>query len=278
MLGKLQPIRRGPASDLRNPQDVTLTVTDMFWMGEDQLCVAGELADGTVVRLRAGADGPNGAWMEAATGGVLSIFQELRLRIGDPPPDTRPPFTEERAVAASGHRILRELTVPEAMAMLEKTCSPGVRDIFGATLHVDAGSGREWYVRAGEGERSLGTVKAAQVQTVTARRNRDLGLFEFRLSFQDARGEQYKLTIADATVDSNFRILGEVGLTPQEAARSMAQTLRAVRTIYLRIGLIRPTSGRPDRCSVQVAGILSDDDGASGPPAGNAWNASALMR
>lgn len=197
MPGRLRLPGRIAASDIGNPRDVTLIVTDVFWMAGEQAGVAGVLEDGTPVRLRVGDFGPDEAWLKAAGGEPVTPFSTLRLQLGDAPPEISPPFTEGRQAAATGHRTLPLLDLPEIAAFLEASWSGSVREIFGAPVHVDPGGGKDWYVAAGAGERSLGTVKVAEVQSVTVRRNRDEGLMEFRLSFRDASGESYKLAIGD---------------------------------------------------------------------------------
>ncbi|MCA9879734.1 MAG: hypothetical protein KC442_18200 [Thermomicrobiales bacterium] len=270
MLGKLWPSGRPSAPELRHPRDVTLTVTDVFWMANDQVGVAGVLEDGTPVRLRVGDVGPDDAWLQPARGNYVVPFSTLSLQLGDAPPESRPPFTEDRQAAAAGHRVLRELDYPEIAAFLEATCAPSVREIFAADIHVDSGGGKDWYVAYGEGARSLGTVQATEIQSVTARRNRDEGFWEFRLSFQDASGESYKLPIGDLTSHGYFSFLGESGYTPQEVGRMVRNTLRRERALYLRLGLSRPSALHPDRCYLQVAGMIAIPD-PSGPPARGAW-------
>ncbi len=121
-----------------------MTVTDTFRVADDRVGVAGILLDGTPVRLRVGFDGPDGSWFMSAKGGSLAPFQVIQLQIGDAPPDTRPPFTEVRMAARIGHRILGDLPFEEMMALLEESCVPSVREMFGAQIHLDAGGGKDW--------------------------------------------------------------------------------------------------------------------------------------
>lgn len=270
MLGKLLPSDRKASSEISNPQDVTLTVTDVFWMAGNQAGVAGVLEDGTPVRLRVGDFGPDEAWLKAAGRDYIAPFSTLRLQLGDAPPDIAPPFTEERQAAPAGHRTVRILDRPEIKAFLEETCSASVREIFGAQIHVDPGGGKDWYVVSGEGERSLGTVKVAEVQSVTARRNRDEGFMDFRLSFRDASGESYKLTIGDLVSQTYFAVLGDDGHSPQEVGRRVRDSLRQAQPLYLRIALSRPAEAHPDRCYLQVSGMVTLANPET-PPAPGDW-------
>ena len=271
MLGKILPSDRKASSEISNPQDVTLTVTDVFWMAGKQAGVAGVLEDGTPVRLRVGDSGPDEAWLKAAGRDYVTPFSTLRLQLGDAPQDISPLFPEERQAAPGGHRTLRMLDRPEIEAFLEETCSASVREIFGAQIHVDPGGGKDWYVARGEGERSLGTVKAAEVHSVTARRNRDEGFMDFRLSFRDASGESYKLSIADLVSQSYFAMLGDDGHSPQDVGRRVRDSLRQAQPLYLRIALSRPAEAHPDRCYLQVSGMVTLANPET-PPAPGDWS------
>lgn len=270
MLGKLRPSVRRAVAAISNPRDVVLTVTDVFWMADGQVGVAGVLEDGTPVRLRVGDVGPDDAWLDASGGSPVVAFSKLRLHLCDAHPDISPPFTEERQAAATGHRTLQMLDLPEIAAFLEGTCSASVREMFGARIHVDSGGGKDWYVIDGEGERSLGTVKPVEVQSVTVRRNRDEGVMDFRLSFQDASGETYKLSIGDLMAQSMFAMLGDYGYSAHEVGRIVRDTLRTEQPLYLRIALSRPTEAHPDRCYLQVAGTISLQD-LKKPPTPGGW-------
>jgi hypothetical protein len=79
---------------------------------------------------------------------------------------------------------------------------------------TDASGGKDWFVASGEGERSLGTIRMAEVLSVTTRRNREDGL-DMRLAFRDASGETYKLTIADLLAQGYLALRTGDGYTPQ---------------------------------------------------------------
>ncbi len=254
MLGKLDSRTRAVEAGLSNSREVALTLIDVFWMPDDRVGVAGRLQDGTLVRLRVGANGPDSKWMLSAKGGYLAPFQEIRLQIGDAPPDTLPPFTEMRMAAETGHRIVGELPFGEILALLEASCVPGVREMFGAKIHVDPGGGKDWYVTSGTGDRSLGTIKVAEVLSVTTRRSHEEDLLDMRLAFRDASGEIYKLTIVDLLAQGHFAIRGK-SYTPQLMARGMRTVLQGQNLVYLRIGLAEPTESQPDRCYLQIVGI-----------------------
>lgn len=257
MLGKLTPRNLSSASGLRNPHEVTITLTDMFWMPDDRVGVAGRLQDGTTVRLRVGEREPDSRWVVSAKGGVLAPFKVVRLQIGDAPTETHPPLTEMRTAAESGHVIVGELQFEEIMSLLESSCTPSVRDMFGAQLQVDAGGGKDWYVASGDGERSLGTIRVAEVLSVTMRRSQDADLQDVRLAFRDASGETYKLTIVDILTQGYLNIRTRDGYSPQLLAKGLRQVLLSQKLVYLRLGLAEPSERHPDRCYLQIVGLIT---------------------
>ena len=233
-----------------------MTVTDTFRVADDRVGVAGILLDGTPVRLKVGVDDPDGSWFMSAKGGSLEPFQVIQLQIGDAPANMRPPFTEVRTAARTGHRILGNLPFEEMVALLEASCVPSVQEMFGAQIHVDPGGGKDWYVASGDGERSLGTIRVAEVLSVTTRRNGEDGL-DIRLAFRDASGETYKLTIVDLLALGYLAMRTGDGYTPQQMARAIRLALQRQRLLYLRIALAEPPENQADRCYLQIAGIIT---------------------
>lgn len=109
-----------------------------------------------------------------------------------------------------------------------------------------------------------------EVQSVTVRRNRNEGFMDFRLSFRDASGETYKLCIGDVMAQSMFAMLGDAGYSAHDVGRLVWDRLRDEESLYLRTALSRPTEAHPDRCYLQVAGMISLDD-LEPPPAAAGW-------
>ncbi len=158
--------------------------------------------------------------------------------------------------ARTGHRILGELPFEEIMTLLEQSCVPSVREMFGAQIHLDAGGGKDWYVTTGDGERSPGTIRVAEVLSLTTRRNREDGL-DMRLAFRDASGETYKLTIVDLLAQGYLAMRVGDGYTPQQMARAIRLALQRQKLLYLRIAVAEPTEIQMDRCYLQIAGIIT---------------------
>lgn len=256
MLGKLLPRIRQAEPGLNHPREVTMTVTDTFRVADNRVGVAGIPLDGTPVRVRVGVDGPDGDWFMNAKGGSLAPFQVIQLQLGDAAPDMRPPFTEVRMAARTGHRVLGMKPYEEIMAFLETSCVASVQEMFGAQVHVGPSGGKDWYVSAGEGERSLGTIKVAEALSVTTRRNDEDGV-DMRLAFRDASGETYKLTFADLLTQGYLALRTGDGYTPQQLARGLRMALQRQRSLHLRIALAEPPVSEPDRCHLQISGIIT---------------------
>lgn len=237
-----------------------MTVTDLFWMSDDRLGVAGVLADGSPVRLRLGDGWPDQAWLDAGEGNAMLPFCTVRLWLGETPPDIHPPVVEDRLVATRGHHPLTVLDRPEIAAFVDAVCVSSVQEVFGAPIHVEPGGGKDWYVRSGEGERSLGTVKIAEVQSITVRHGRDEGYMDFRIAFRDETGESYKLPIGDITIQNYLAGLQQSGYTSQVATRALRDTLRLQPRLYARLALEHPALAQPDRCYLQVAGLIALPD------------------
>ena len=237
-----------------------MTVTDLFWMSDDRLGVAGVLADGSPVRLRLGDGWPDQVWLDAGEGNAMLPFCTVRLWLGETPPDIHPPVVEDRLVAPRGHHPLTVLDRPEIAAFVDAVCVSSVQEVFGAPIHVEPGGGKDWYVRSGEGERSLGTVKIAEVQSITVRHGHDEGYMDFRIAFRDETGESYKLPIGDITIQNYLAGLQQSGYTSHVATRALRDTLRLQPRLYARLALEHPALAQPDRCYLQVAGLIALPD------------------
>ena len=236
------------------PRRRELIVTDITRMEGDRVCVGGYLEDGTAVRPVAGRAGPNEVWLRAAGGASVTPFSVVNLRVYRPPTRLHVPHTEDRAIPATGHRVVRVLSAAEQIALLERSVSPSVRAIFGAEVHADPSGSWGRYVRAGEGERSLGTIRAGRMLTVHYRHYPERNRWDYRLRFTDETGEEFQLAVVDLAFRRHLDALRQEGLTPDAAARSVQQRLRQQR-VYLRIGLARGWDRHPDRCYLQITGV-----------------------
>jgi hypothetical protein len=130
-----------------------------------------------------------------------------------------------------------------------------VSAIFGAEIHDDLG----FYVKVGEGERSLGTVRPVDVVDLIyeARPN---GKGDYRIVFKDQSDQAYRLAITDLAY-RHYLDFGRVQLNyaPNELTSRLMRFFNR-RTTFLRIGLARAWERFPDRCYLQVTGIHTSPD------------------
>jgi putative nucleic acid modification protein with dual OB domain len=236
------------------PRRRTMIVTDVTRMEGTRVCVGGYLEDGCAVRPIVGRVGPDEVWLQRAHGGPVAPFSVVSLHIAGRPKGIHAPHTEDRLTPARGQRLQRMLTGQERIEILERTCSDSVHTIFEADLHSEPSGGWGRYVLQGHGERSLGTVKAAEIQDVIYRRPLDRGRWEFRLRFRDAAGEVYQLAVVDLAFRKQLDQLRANGLAPEVAANAMLDGLHGQR-VYLRVGLARGWEKHPDRCYLQLTGV-----------------------
>jgi hypothetical protein len=240
-----------------------MIVTDVTRMEGERVCVGGYLDDGTAVRPVAGRAGPNETWLRAAHSGPVTPFSVVKVRMGWAPQPLVAPHSEDRTIPARGHRVLRTLPDGEQRAFLEGTRSPSVRAIFGADVHADPEGHWGRYVRAGEGERSLGTIRANGVSSVQYRHYIERGRWDYRLRFVDEGGEEFQLAVVDLAFRRRLDALRHDGQVPDAAARVVLDELRR-QDVYLRIGLARGWEKHPDRCYLQITGVYGFATDAGG--------------
>jgi hypothetical protein len=193
------------------------------------------------------------SWLYPRTG-LIRPFAVVELDLLTHEPEQ--PHSEDWLVEPR-LRIVQELLSPhERIAFLEAIEDSAVHGIFGAPVHHDRG----WFVRSGEGQRSLGTVLVASLDEVVYRHRSDPGKWDYRLAFHDASGEQYRLAVTDLAFRLHLDALRNKGASPPSAARTIEDALKSADRVYLRIGLARGWGDYPDRCHLQITGVYSFPD------------------
>lgn len=240
------------------PRRRQMVVTDITRMEGARVCVGGYLEDGAVVRPVAGRAGPDERWLRSARGGPIAPFSVVDVRIGRAPKRLTAPHTEDRAIPADGHRVVRVLSGEERRALLDRSLSPAVRAIFGAEVHADANGQWGRYVRAGGGQRSLGTIQAVRVRALRYQHYPERGRWDYRLRFVDTSGEEFQLAVVDLDFRRRLDALRDGGISPDRVATTTLTALQA-QTVYLRIGLARGWEKHPDRCYLQITGVYGFD-------------------
>jgi DNA-directed RNA polymerase subunit N (RpoN/RPB10) len=98
------------------------------------------------------------------------------------------PHTEDWEIDRLYRRLVTDqLPDEKKQRLLEKTASDSVAEIFGADIHDDFG----FYVKAEEGERSLGTIRPAEVVGLFYE-PKDAGTWDYRIVFKDQAAQTYR--------------------------------------------------------------------------------------
>lgn len=243
-------------------------------MDGDRVCVAGFLPDedNRVVRPVCARGGPREPWLQPAADALVIPFSVLDLKVAGAPQPLTAPHTEDRMVPATGHRLVGTLSAWEQIAWLESSLSPSLRAVFGATVRADPDAQWGRYVQAGEGERSLGTVKTGHILAVRYAHYPERGRWDYRLRFRDATGEEFQLAVVDLAFRRRLDELRRQDRVPDRVAAETLEQLRQ-QTVYLRVGLARGWEKHPDRCYVQITGVYGfpEQAGAGDRGASLSW-------
>ncbi len=230
-----------------------LTITDLTRMQGNRVCIAGYTRDGTCVRpVFPPGRGITEGWLYSGDEPVIRPWAQVEFDLLQKKP--APPHTEDWLIH-QGYRVRKGMVLPlQQQAALKKIADPNVATIFAATIHHDVG----YYVMAGEGSRSLGTVAAEEIEVHYTLRPPES--WEYRMSFRDRAGQDYRLAVPDLAFRYflDHRRIVE-GADPAEAARCLTEVLRAAE-VHLRIGLARGWEKYPDRCYLQITGVYSFPD------------------
>jgi hypothetical protein len=236
-----------------------LVITDLTRMQGERVCVAGYLLDGDEanpcvrpeLRYRPLVEG----WLFGGGSVVIRPFAVVELDLLEHRPHS--PHSEDWIVDERCRLAHGLLPPAKRLELLRALDDGGVERIFGAPIHSDGG----WHVRAGEGTRSLGTIRPAALLRVTYAPRPRQGRWEYRLTFVDASGGEYNLPVTDLAYRYYLDAQREgEGLTPAQIERGMLTTLRGADDLYLRLGLTRPWGEPPARCYVQINGVYSFSD------------------
>ncbi len=228
-----------------------MVVTDLTRMQRGNVCIGGYLRNYIGVRPVIPFKGLHETWLTIGHD-VIRPFAVIELDFLHAKPE--PPHTEDQAIHPI-YRIYRQLLTPERrVRLLERIDDGTVQAIFGAMIHHEHG----WYVHAGDGTRSLGTIQPAQIEEIRYH-ERAGSKWDYRIAFTDGADERYNLAVTDLTfryfLDYRRTIIGE---SPAAIGRSLTQALQEAR-VFLRIGLTRGGHD-PDRCHLQITGVHSFPD------------------
>jgi len=237
----------------------TLTITDVTRMQGDRVCVAGYLPDDTCVRPVFAKGGLTEGWLRLRGTVAIRPFARIEFDLHGKSPLPLPPHTEDRIIDAA-YRVRRDALTPEERAeWCAKAEDREVAAIFGAAIHDEDGH----FVLAGEGARSLGTVRVKRLDEVLFSPGAN-GRWQYRLGFTDQGGQQYRLPVTDLAFRAYADYLRDQRAVPPEAVAHRLTAILRANPVFLRIGLARGWERHPDRCYVQITGVYSFPDYLSG--------------
>lgn len=232
----------------------TITITDLTRMQDKRVCIAGYTAARVCVRPVARGGKLYETWLYQQGRVAIRPFACVEFDLGEAIKE--PPHCEDRVVRNVGpYRVVGHCTPDEQHTLLAATDDGAVATIFGAKIHYDAGSG--YYVRSGEGLRSLGTVQVAVEQFSYAYHH---DRWDYRLSFRDGAGSAYRLGITDLALryscDHQRLVAKRDPLTITAELNAALQQHK----VCLRISLARHWAKFRDRCNLQITGIYTFPD------------------
>lgn len=228
-----------------------LVITDLTRMQQGRVCIAGYDAQRRAVRPVLPPPGiPESALYQTGQP-VIFPFALVAFDLLDP--DPQPPHTEDVRFTPDSPQLVR--VVQSREAVLGWSLSENVPAIFGQPVLTGPGH----YVLDCQGERSLGTIRPIAIHAVIYAPGEDAEAWDYRIVFEDALGQTYRLKITDLSWQYFCQSLRGESHDPPRIAAELTQTLQE-RKVYLRIGLARGWNKFPERCFLQVNGVCTFPD------------------
>lgn len=232
-----------------------LLITDVTRMSGDRVCVAAINQDRNSIRPVL-PRGISEHWLYQRPPEVVRPFSIISLDLNQNLP--QPPHTEDWSFDPNSLSIENLLEAKWRERYLKDILDPDVASIFGSEIHTDRGC----YLEAGEGSRSLGTIKVHQIERFD--HNCRYDSWDYRLYFRDASGVRYHLKVTDLSLRYYVDALRETqNLNCEEIGQNLTQEFQQSQ-VYLRIGLARhwhPDRDQPqNRCYLQITGVYTFPD------------------
>ncbi|HET8522293.1 MAG TPA: hypothetical protein VFL82_03610 [Thermomicrobiales bacterium] len=234
-----------------------VVITDLTRMSGSRICVAGyrRLEDGSLSCIR-----PlfrhghlEEHWAVLNHRIVIEPFAVVELDLLFARPEL--PHSEDWFIRPSYRLRKGQLSDTGRWSLCEQIADDSVASIFGTDILVNGG----WFVKRGQGSRSLGTIRASIEQVEYQVRPGGNG-WDYRLTFNDGH-DSYRLAVTDLAFRYYLDDLRDgVGLSPHQAATQLARELAIADQVWLRIGLARGWDRHPDRCYLQITGVYSSPD------------------
>ena len=229
-----------------------LVITDLTRMQHGRVCIAACRRDYRCVRPVV-PGGIQETWLFDHDRLVVRPFAVVELDLLDERPE--PPHTEDWLFNPAHKVWLQQLAPERQWKILSRLEDPSVVSIFGADITHEEG----WFVEAGTGERSLGTIRPRQIHELYYSIQEN-GKPRYALVFTDLSGQRYRLSVSDLAFRRYLDALRiERRMRERRVAQLVLNTLSS-REVFLRIGLSRGWDKHPDRCYLQITGVYTQPD------------------
>jgi hypothetical protein len=234
--------------------ETTIIITDVTRMRSPRVCVAGITEAGQCIRPIFEHEGIPEDWLYSKDQQpVIRPFAHISLDLIKPNP--QPPHTEDWVINQKIKSISLNSIPSESRLFLDGILDPSVEDIFQAEIHDDFG----FYIREGEGTRSLGTIRVETICQV--KHSFKYNDWDYRIHFVDQNHCEYRLKVVDLAFGyyvNHLRV--QRGMSCEEISSMLTVKFHNA-DIYLRIGLTRPTwEKHPHCCALQVTGVYTFPD------------------
>jgi hypothetical protein len=231
--------------------ETILTITDVTRMSGQRVCVAGANPEGKNIRLKL-ANGITESWLYKH--GVVEVrpFAQVQFTLVEPQPT--PPHTEDYLIKSDYKLVSEPKGMVQRRQFLDKILDSSVASIFGTTIQHEPG----YFVAAGTGTRSLGTVRVVGYVKVSYKQQQDKS--DYRIEFRDTAHSNYSLAVTDLAFRFYVDTLRLDRHLDMVTINRILNDLLKTGTVYLRIGLARGWDIYPDRCYLQITGVYNFPD------------------
>ena len=145
---------------------------------------------------------------------------------------------------------------------MEEIKDSSVKSIFGAEIHQELG----YWVKLGEGNRSLGTIMLDRITKVFyGSKTWDGEKEDYRITFIDKDGQEFRLKVTDLAFRKYCNSRKGKGESSESISNFLKKKFSSCDRIYFRIGLARRWEKYPDRCYLQITGIYTFPDYLESP-------------
>ena len=230
-----------------------IVITDLTYMWDDEVCIAGIGKDGNCIRplTREGVT-RNHLFRD----GQLIVYPGTLVEFDLTPVSVvMPPHIEDQYFEPDSTENIVDCTETQWESILNRSCFSSLEKMFDGYIE----GGRR--VAPDSNTRSLGTLCSPRVTNVWI--DERYGRSQFRLDFEDGQGKRHSgYPVNDLAFRTFLQSEVEMLDDHTKAANSVYEALQLSDHLYLRIGLARPRKmgNYPVACWTQVTGVHTFPD------------------